>query len=473
MAWADKYANFDLATGDNDGSSEANAWQTPAAVIAGVAAGNRVNIKRQSAAYNLTASVTFDDSGTAAAPIWYRAYTTTIGDGGFWEVAYNTAGTANLIFSGNYNIVEGVHFKPGASTNANGFSVSGILSWAIRCKGVVKGASNFTNMLRCHLVQTTAGAGFSKGAVATANSNWLDSYIGRTGSTSVTQLINLDTYGAVINIAGCVIVGISGENAFFLDRANDCRGMWISGNRFYNFDSALVVDEEPNADREQILIANNLFHTMATYGVERVNADGGFVQIVNNYYRSCTSGLTNYSDEAQFGNVALSADAFTDAANKKFTLNRTANGGQVLRDAQFAIDPTDATAMIVEPFGTMWPEPVVPAVGDVQKDVVFGELSALTGTLELPAVGWVEENVSYGAAGTEFDGTLVLPAEANVADGVTYGYNSAVNHDADSAGNLVSPAEADVKAGVTYGPGGATLEGTLVGGGGNVIVIDD
>jgi hypothetical protein len=29
MAFVEKYANFDLATGLNDGSSEANAWQTP------------------------------------------------------------------------------------------------------------------------------------------------------------------------------------------------------------------------------------------------------------------------------------------------------------------------------------------------------------------------------------------------------------------------------------------------------------
>ncbi len=43
MAIIEKYANFDLATGLNDGTSEANAWRATTDVV--FAAGERVNLK--------------------------------------------------------------------------------------------------------------------------------------------------------------------------------------------------------------------------------------------------------------------------------------------------------------------------------------------------------------------------------------------------------------------------------------------
>ena len=137
MAWAEKYANFDLTTGLNDGSSEANAWQTPAAVIAAVAAGDRVNIKKQSTPYQIvTATINFNVSGTIGAPIYYRGYETTIGDGGFWEVQYNNNSIYGINFNGNFNYVEGIDYSAGALKSQNTFTVSGDDSWAIRCKAI-------------------------------------------------------------------------------------------------------------------------------------------------------------------------------------------------------------------------------------------------------------------------------------------------------------------------------------------------
>lgn len=49
-----------------------------------------------------------------------------------------------------------------------------------------------------------------------------------------------------------------------------------------------------------------------------------------------------------------------------------------------------------------------PAVGDVQEGVTYGS-GAYTGTFAWPAVGNVRLGIGYGAGGTEFTGTLAVP----------------------------------------------------------------
>jgi hypothetical protein len=83
---------------------------------------------------------------------------------------------------------------------------------------------------------------------------------------------------------------------------------------------------------------------------------------------------------------------------------------QVLNTIQFGNSGTDYTGTYVSP-----------AVGDVQDGVTYGPASGYTGTFAAPAVGDVQTGVGYGAGGTEFTGTLALPTEAQVESGVGFG----------------------------------------------------
>lgn len=340
MAWTERYANFDLGTGANDGTSEANAWKTPAAVIAGVASGQRVNIKRQAAAYDLTATVNFNVSGTATAPIWYRAYTTTIGDGGIWECAYNTGGVANLTFSGDHNYVEGVYFKPGASTNLNAFNISGAASWAIRCKWDPRDICGVGNCFRCYGIVRAGRLVF--GGVGESR-QIVESLFKRVSTTGESYMTSADVFAGSLMVENCVFVGAgnSGESGLFIDRGDENRGISVIGSRFYNFDSGLVLDEEPNNVSKTIVVKRNLFDTMAAYGVKRTNTYGGYIRLAGNYYRACTSGFTNYPVESEIHpNTSLSADPFVDSASADFNINNDAGGGAVLRAVSFDMDPT-------------------------------------------------------------------------------------------------------------------------------------
>lgn len=81
-----RYANFDLATGANDGTSEADAWQTWAAVLAGEAAGDYLYVKKTASRHTegAAASMAIDFSlwsGTGDELSVIEGYETTPGDG--------------------------------------------------------------------------------------------------------------------------------------------------------------------------------------------------------------------------------------------------------------------------------------------------------------------------------------------------------------------------------------------------------
>ena len=86
--WNDVYYDDDLTTGANDGSSEADAWQSWAAMDAAVKPGDRVNMKRTASPVVLSGYHYFRP-GTISLPIWYRGYETIIGDQGRWQASIN------------------------------------------------------------------------------------------------------------------------------------------------------------------------------------------------------------------------------------------------------------------------------------------------------------------------------------------------------------------------------------------------
>jgi hypothetical protein len=96
-----------------------------------------------------------------------------------------------------------------------------------------------------------------------------------------------------------------------------------------------------------------------------------------------------------------------------------------------------------------------PSESDVRKAVDY-DLGNKEGNLELPAIGDVEDGVSYGSLGTELEGNFEAPSEDDVEDGVGYG-----SLGTEFEGNFEAPAENDVRDAVTYGANGTEFTGSL------------
>lgn len=79
MALTPKYANFDLTTGANDGTSEADAWQSHTDVT--LTAGDHLFVKKTASRYSGGAVWNMSGSPTTEAPIIVEGYGVTPGDG--------------------------------------------------------------------------------------------------------------------------------------------------------------------------------------------------------------------------------------------------------------------------------------------------------------------------------------------------------------------------------------------------------
>lgn len=112
--WNDVYYNDDLATGNDDGTSEADAWQSLASMLAGVKAGDRVNMKKTASAVVLSATATFPAGGQQGA-IWYRGYGSEIGDGTKWVGQAN--GTNNFVADNGPQLFTDINFTGSSTTN--------------------------------------------------------------------------------------------------------------------------------------------------------------------------------------------------------------------------------------------------------------------------------------------------------------------------------------------------------------------
>ena len=96
----DRYYNDDLATGSNDGTSEANAWQSLADMVAGAVPGDHVWCKKTASPITVSANTDLP-SGDIQAPIVYQGYGSEIGDGTKCIFACGAGGNIIEINPGN------------------------------------------------------------------------------------------------------------------------------------------------------------------------------------------------------------------------------------------------------------------------------------------------------------------------------------------------------------------------------------
>ena len=368
MALVDRYANFDLATGANDGTTEANAWQSWSDVYSGLTAGIRVNIKKQSTPYQINSAaneVIFDMDGitsppTAINPIVFSGYESVTGDGGMWKAEIDTGGILNFRFNdASHCSFENLHVKSLPSTNLATISFLNPNGQLHNCSLIGSSINVSGSSIRCYFGISSIGTAsrVAVGGVSVRSDNVDCVYEFIKGNLGSNELVFTDNFSSGRSFTNCIFIArdIKAIIGLNFTRMNAGEGGEVNQCRFYGFDEAINVLEEPDAATEIINIKNSVFENCLV-GVNRTNTELGFVKIQNCYYYNITSGFTNYSAFAQINNTPLTASSFTDPSNGNLLLNTTAGGGQVIRDAGGSIDPFGTFETASEFFGTMFAE---------------------------------------------------------------------------------------------------------------------
>jgi len=294
FAYNETYVDCQLGTGDSDGSSEANAWQSLQEAADEAAAGDRINIEYDGAGWICTLTSTIDLD--AIANLTFQGYSATPGDGTYAVIDGDSV--AVNIFSG------------AASGNANQtlrhISMGGSTGDAIVTDG---SSQDFWNVVECIIttagddgiqscngcsehyyigneVTGTTGHGFS---LAGAQENLLDNYI------HDTTVYNIRVGAADIRIYGNILD--TGTYNLYID--NQVRTT-IYGNTLYNSTSNSNMYLHNSGSDDHVGI-NNIFDTAADYNINGVSGYTFKIYGYNNLSNSTTSATNNFATTMDLG----------------------------------------------------------------------------------------------------------------------------------------------------------------------------
>ena len=329
MAFTERYLNYDLSSGNNDGTSEADAWQDFAACLSGVAAGDRVNVKRTSSRAS-TGNITWGVSGTATAPIHIRGYTSTIGDGGMFEM------TQRFIVNGEHVVVEGLDIENGGWTL--GLWLSGDYTVAYRCK--VTSTSTSGSIARCH-----DGAFINVHVAAPINSNFIvealratlvGCYFHANGGTTTSgaRILSLNASHITNNVIDCVFKGNGDSDLIGIEMTGDNNkiGGAIMNNTIENCGIGLQLKEGQDASGVGITVIQDNIVYNGVKGFENLqgtNTSTAGLFLNNNATGSLSGAAYTNMGDVNYNAITLSASPFVDTTD--YELNSTSGGGALLR----------------------------------------------------------------------------------------------------------------------------------------------
>jgi hypothetical protein len=291
----------------------------------------RVNLKNDQT-YSITAAITAGNTGL----IYFQGYTSTFGDGGRFTVDGGTSGASYTLLTlsaGQVEVRDAVFQNNGATGTSNGVSMSGA-SLMERVKVTSVRGSGFAMLSSgCAVIECEATA-CNQGNSATLAGFGM-------GGGRATRCVAHDNTGS--NNRG---FRLSTANAVLVDCVSDTNGnvgfdmagggSIHGGVAYANGGPGVLVAASVTTTIENVVLANN-----GTFGAT-VTA-GGFARLISCAFRSNTSGETSGVADAT-GTVTLTADPFTDAANRDFSLNDTAGGGAACRGAgRGTFPPSDPT----------------------------------------------------------------------------------------------------------------------------------
>ena len=264
MAITEKYLDFELATGANDGTSPADAWRTLAAVV--WTAGTRINAKNPSSRFDITAtSLTVTDDGSdTAGPIEFRGYGTTIGDGvkcqvhqdnasGYWF--FNNTG----MIIRNFDITSRV--EGGAALR---FAITGSTTALVSNVKVVNTLNDptlaanavFGREIKFHGCYFESGS--STHVTELDGGNLIDSVVKARNNT---RAVLIDNNSRIVVLVNNLITGDNNSSyAIDIIDAKSGRGCKIEYNTIDGFNTGIRIEEvELPGQNSSIEIQNNTF----------------------------------------------------------------------------------------------------------------------------------------------------------------------------------------------------------------------
>ena len=335
MALRNRYLNCGLSTGNNDGTSEADAWRTFADCESGVEAGDIVWCKTVDGnRVTGEATMTFNSpasSPTSSAPIALVGYTTTPGDGGMFKWGHR------LYIREDFMLIEGFDVEQSSSSASVQCDGDGCVFY--RCK-VVNDTASYDGAM--YLLDCTAVNCYIRGdldgvgkALRLFRGSAIDCYI-EAADDSAGGFCYIEaniSYRPSI-ISGCIINGTEADAiGIHVDGDANCQGSWIMNNTIYNVSDGIAFDDGIAGLSQIIITQNNIIYN-ATNGIindRGTNTSSVVGHFVNNNAMGSISSnqYSNIQDEYIKNKITLTADPFVDKVD--FELNDAAGGGALCK----------------------------------------------------------------------------------------------------------------------------------------------
>ena len=328
------YYYFNGATGNNDGTSEANAWTSLVTAMTGLTAGSTLYLKaatggvRHDVTEDSFGYVYYTLSGTEDNPTVVEGYTNTPGDGG----PFLGSGCLRAT-SGSTIIFKHLDFENN-NGNTNVFRVNGGIIYKCRAK-ITTGTQIAIDLGEGGVVVDSYAEGPCASVVYGRRSIVLNSYIKQTASSG--NGIRLDCGYRAGQAIGNTIV--------FTDNSNTGYGIEFTGLNVLSNSSSAINNTIVGANigirakegvgaggGAQILTYGNII-TECGYGYQNgqdINTTENSVSSVQNAFYNNTSG--NYdtiSDLAKVEDIQLTSSPFVDTDD--YQINDTDGGGNLIK----------------------------------------------------------------------------------------------------------------------------------------------
>jgi hypothetical protein len=436
----------------SDGTTEIRAWTFAEMIAAAPAAGTRVNMKAGSYTEGAT---TLPGSGTITAPIVIRGYSSSPGD-----LDGQGRGSDGLLDTTNMpDIAITSAWTPAVYCFLQNLDVSGALSsylissttidgWGcFNCRFVNTQNNISAGTVRCddYFILANCDCSCTGASHATVVDCDSDSYIigcrilATLDTATLLQLNRGHVIDSVFIGPGNTSIGIKFELTLSLSSVLRCT--------IYNCGTAIQL---PNSAQGPLMFGICNCHI----------TDCG--QYIDNLY-SATADMSAFEMNNRLRDVGgaaardgilstvLAAEITTDTGGIETDTVSTTNMRLIYGApgvAKGMMPDTDIGAY-------QRARPTLPADEDVQDGVSYGDGGTqYEGDLVLPNVADVQSDVQFGGDGTEYTGTFKVPAVGDVQSDVTYGAA------AEYTGTFSVPAVGEVESDVTYGAGGVEFTGT-------------
>ena len=319
MAFDVRYCNPDLASGDNDGSSEANAFQSVSAAetyIESNGPGVHMYFKRTSSRVNATIDLNATFADTTKKTI-LEGYETTIGDNGKFQIGHGASGQIRLRASADGVILRNFDVEYSRSDTNGCVYSQGMTNVIENCKihnlntGADRTALRYTQ--DCTIINneiSAAAASFGDSHGVIAGSTLRGGIIcynlikGAKGVENSSRFFGFAIVGNVImpNAADSVDLdkGIQMTLAQEGTGANEQRGTFCAGNTIYDFQSTgIEITEQPNdTDAYANMFSQNLLFAGDSSAVGFLNSD------------STNTAIACFSNNAMNSDVISSSNRF-------------------------------------------------------------------------------------------------------------------------------------------------------------------